>query len=496
MSIWAVSLVAVMQDADLESKWSMRIHFLMLATVIVNFTRPICHFFFKEILGALLSWRFKLLIFAETSFSICITCILLIAAAHCTVLDKKTIFSVDTFARFTQASRFDHMRTLTGLCLTVTTIFIGNKWWLAWLRHRYAKTAMAEKIYTCQRQMRVLEAIQEHPSYYQLKSTEKDDSEGADLDVEGIARGTFAVLKHPGQTLLTPGDFERFFKQPLAEANSSNRGRDLFDLFDEETKSGVLDEQAWIEAVQRCYASARTTQLMLEYGNKLIDGIESVLNGITWVLAGALLLGRYFPRGYQVVLDVALVAVGYSYMTDSVAMNALNALLFALVEHPMDVGDVVVIDGQRLIVRSVGLLRTAFERADTKALQYRPTKNLIEKAIWNGARSRHDKDVHRMRLPQTCSLGSLGKIQEGIKVWLAAKDADFTGIVTVMPIWEERKDEKDFQAKHAKDDSAANSITVKIEALYRIKDGEDAIGRISRHNSFQQKVASLVQEHQ
>ena len=372
------------------------------------------------------------------------------------------------------------LETLLWALLAMAMMFAVLKLAMTWLRRKFTESAMAARIKTSEYRLKVIEVLLERCLLSAHQPADAKEKlrvliEGGLANEKQFAKDVKAlanqIYREFGSTPITPATMERIL--PKQEKEQAFRALDRDRL-------GILEEEDLRHALSAALREHSNLQLMLHDGLKVIRRLDFIFSFFLLFTNTCFYCAGLFPTGYYWMAKVLAILGGFVFLLDGTINETYNCLIFLLVQHPYDVGDEVIIDGQRLVVRQVDLFLSTFVRKESRALQYRLNKNLNGKQVYNPARSKFDYDVQSIKLAQGASVtgAQLGQLREGMKKWLMENDSEFAGVVTVVPLFDKSKTE---------------NKRIRVEALYRERQ-EDSKQRASRKELFEQRLKQNMAE--
>ncbi|KAF8527279.1 Mechanosensitive ion channel-domain-containing protein [Gautieria morchelliformis] len=191
-----------------------------------------------------------------------------------------------------------------------------------------------------------------------LKNSKFNQEFGSLHSARKLARKLFATLSdvHPPRNLIMSDFYPYFPTHHEAEA--------AFQLIDKDG-NGDIERREMREAVQRIYRERKALTASLKDVSNAVAKLDGVLLFVALLLIAFVAL-LVFDRTNTLtsLVPLATVVLGFSFIFGHSAQTLFESLIFIFSTHVFDVGDLVLIDDQALLVREFGLLSTTFRRVD------------------------------------------------------------------------------------------------------------------------------------
>ena len=139
-------------------------------------------------------------------------------------------------------------------------------------------------------------------------------------------------------------------------------------------------------AVKAIFQEHQTIDQNLRASASLSKRLEVTLLTFAFLIAGLISLMVIHSDGYLFALQVIALITGFSYMTEDTIRRIFNCFMFAFVQHPFDIGDVIVIDKKKWTVTSVKLFSMMAVGEDGYMTDI-PVSNIASKNISNLTRT-------------------------------------------------------------------------------------------------------------
>ncbi|KAL7117622.1 hypothetical protein ACP275_03G082900 [Erythranthe tilingii] len=151
----------------------------------------------------------------------------------------------------------------------------------------------------------------------------------------------------------------------------------------------VADFKSW---VVNAFRERRALVLSINDTKTAIYKVDRVLNVLVGVVVLLVCLSIFdVAMRYFVLLNLLFVSLIFVFRNTFKVM--FRAFIFFFATHPFDVGDLVQVDGDRMVVERMHILTTVFVKCDNGEKIYFPNIDLVKKPINN---YRRKKNVVRM----------------------------------------------------------------------------------------------------
>lgn len=217
--------------------------------------------------------------------------------------------------------------------------------------------------------------------------TAKTPEELARDEAVEIAQAIFNGLRRDGRDYLVPSDFEGVLD--IVDA------RRFFDIIDQDS-NGDLTLGEMVTGTQNVYTDRDILNQAMVANDELTNRLDALGVGLVTAISATLCLPVF-----SVSLAASVFYLFSSMMTARMAFSGslvsiFSTIIFIFVSHPFDVGDVVLINGQKFKVKSIGWWNSSFY-GDGQRLVYISNETLDGATIANIRRS--GPQVEEVTLP-------------------------------------------------------------------------------------------------
>ncbi|KAK0204568.1 Mechanosensitive ion channel-domain-containing protein [Desarmillaria ectypa] len=238
-----------------------------------------------------------------------------------------------------------------------------------------------------------------------------------------LARKLFRSLNDvdPDRDHLIVEDFYPYFRSP-EEATAA------FALFDKDG-NGDISKREMREAVQRIYRERKSLIASLKDAGSAVAKLDAVLLccSLVGILFCCLLIFNK-SNTLESLVPLATVILGFSFIFGRAAATLFESLIFIFSTHVFDVGDLVMIDDQALMVREFGLFSTMFRRVDGQEIIAPNSLLASAKLIHNLRRSSSMWETTNIQLAYNTPLPVIEEIRTRIKAFVTENNREWSGM--------------------------------------------------------------------
>ncbi|KAJ7188741.1 Mechanosensitive ion channel-domain-containing protein [Mycena filopes] len=286
-----------------------------------------------------------------------------------------------------------------------------------------------------------------------------------------LARKLFGALSdvYPPRSHLIVEDFQPYF-------HSTVEATEAFALFDKDG-NGDITKKEMREAVQRIYRERKALTSSLKDVGSAVAKLDAVLVAVALILIVFVCL-LIFNRSDTLasLVPLATIILGFSFVFGNSAATLFNSLLFIFSTHTFDVGDLVMIDDQVLMVREFGLFATTFRRVDGQEIIAPNSLLASSKLVHNLRRSSSMWETTTLTVSYETPLEVLEELRVRINAYVATNSREWSNCALNI-------DKMDHQ----------NAIHL-IVAMEHRANWQDWGGRWARRTAFMRNLKTVLEE--
>ncbi|KAF8892116.1 Mechanosensitive ion channel-domain-containing protein [Infundibulicybe gibba] len=233
-----------------------------------------------------------------------------------------------------------------------------------------------------------------------------------------LAKKLFSALSDvsPPRSHLLVEDFYPYFR-------STSEAHDAFALFDKDS-NGDISKREMREAVQRIYRERKALIASLKFCCCEI-GCGFASCGLMFIIFVCLLI---FNRQNTLasLVPLATIILGFSFVFGHSAQTLFESLIFIFSTHVFDVGDLVMIDDQPLLVREFGLFSTTFRRVDGQEIIAPNALLASSKLVHNLRRSKSMWESTKLMISYNTPLEVIEQLRTRINAYVAENSREWS----------------------------------------------------------------------
>ncbi|KAF8556998.1 hypothetical protein OG21DRAFT_428682 [Imleria badia] len=299
----------------------------------------------------------------------------------------------------------------------------------------------------------------------------KDGELGGLHSARKLAKKLFEGLKatNPERSHLVVEDFYPYFR-------STSEAHEAFTLFDKDG-NGDISRPEMREAVQRIYRERKALTASLKDVGSAVAKLDAVLVcvALLFIVFACLLI---FNRNNTLasLVPLATIILGFSFIFGHSAQTLFESLVFIFSTHVFDVGDLVMIDEQYLVVKEFGLFSTIFRRVDGQEIIVPNSLLSSTKLVHNMRRSTSMWESTTIMISYNTSLEIVEQLKQHIQAYVVANNREWSGCGVNI-------DKMEYQ----------NAIHLTISIEHR-SNWQDWGGRWARRNAFMRHLKTVLEE--
>ncbi|KAF7977593.1 hypothetical protein HWV62_3192 [Athelia sp. TMB] len=286
-----------------------------------------------------------------------------------------------------------------------------------------------------------------------------------------LARKLFTTLNdvYPPRSHLVVDDFIPYFR-------STSEAQEAFALFDKDG-NGDISKREMRDAVQRIYRERKSLVASLKDVSSAVSKLDYVLIAITLILVGFICL-LIFNRSDTItsLVPLATICLGFSFIFGHTCQLLFESLIFIFSTHVFDVGDLVMIDDQPLLVREFGLFATTFRRVDGQEIIAPNSLLNSTKLVHNLRRSGSMWETTNLTISYSTPLEIVDQLKTKLRQYINDNSRDWAG-------FDMNIDRMEYQ----------NAIWLIVAVQHR-PNWQDWGGRWGRRTAFMRHLKTVLEE--
>ncbi|KAJ7695180.1 Mechanosensitive ion channel-domain-containing protein [Mycena rosella] len=286
-----------------------------------------------------------------------------------------------------------------------------------------------------------------------------------------LARKLFSALSdvYPPRSHLIVQDFYPYF-------HSTSEATQAFALFDKDG-NGDITKKEMREAVARIYRERKALTASLKDVGSAVAKLDAVLIAVALIIIIFICL-LIFNRSDTLtsLVPLATIILGFSFIFGNSAATLFNSLIFIFSTHVFDVGDLVMIDDQVLMVREFGLFATTFRRVDGQEIIAPNSLLAGSKLVHNLRRSHSMWETTNLVVAYNTPLEVLEELRVRINTYVAANTREWSNCALNI-------DKMEYQ----------NAIHL-IVAMEHRANWQDWGGRWGRRTAFMRNLKTILED--
>lgn len=297
------------------------------------------------------------------------------------------------------------------------------------------------------------------------------------MDAKRMAKDIFEALCPEDRDFLVKDDFARFVPPDALD--------DSYYVFDHD-RDGEVTRLEFRNTIVDIFAEQRHLAKAIADADMAISKMNTVVVVAMWICVSFVAMALCgVSVGNMLTLSLSTI-LGVNVIIGDVVRSILASIMFVIVNHTYDIGDIIVIgspeDAETLVVQHVNLLTTIFKRWNGQEV-YFANHFLIEKPITNLSRSPDQWERVDFTLPSNVNEDQLDVMRDRFGEFFKLNNADFFNAF-------------DMRAVVAADTGKAESDLEHIRFSLRVKcrPTNDAEKQWNRHSRLLKVVKRIIEQ--
>ncbi|KAF5351557.1 hypothetical protein D9758_007169 [Tetrapyrgos nigripes] len=284
-----------------------------------------------------------------------------------------------------------------------------------------------------------------------------------------IVEGDIYALSPSICSYLPRVDFYPYFR-------STSEAHEAFRVFDKDG-NGDITKKEMREAVQRIYRERRSLVASLKDAGSAVSKLDAVLVGVALVILVFVCL-LIFNRNntLESLVPLATIVLGFSFIFGNAAQTLFESLIFIFSTHVFDVGDLVMIDDQPLMVKEFGLFATTFRRVDGQEIIAPNSLLAKSKLVHNMRRSNSMAESTELMISYNTPLEVIEELKVRLNQYVAENNREWASVGLNI-------DKMEFQ----------NAIHLLVAMEHR-PNWQDWGGRWTRRTQFMRNLKTILED--
>ncbi|GAA5813923.1 hypothetical protein MFLAVUS_007412 [Mucor flavus] len=203
----------------------------------------------------------------------------------------------------------------------------------------------------------------------------------------------------------------------------TEQANEAFKAFDKDG-NGNLTRREFRDTVVQIYRERKDLGQCIRDTSQALGKIDTILLVITSLITIVISLSVFQVDFWAALIPFGTILAACTFIFDTSAKSLFSGILFQFVTHPYDSGDLVMIDGNYMVVENIGILGTVFVAGDGTQL-YAPTAVLLTKIISNVRRSGNMGEVLVFNIDFRTENDLILVLRERLLEWIQSQSRDF-----------------------------------------------------------------------
>jgi len=160
----------------------------------------------------------------------------------------------------------------------------------------------------------------------------------------------------------------------------------IMDVFDVD-KQGFADRDMIIDRVIEIYESRKNMQLTLGGSRSVLATLERMMLTALYIVLIFIVLAIFDQNVLEMWLTLSSFILAFAFMFGNSIRECFEGVIFIFITHPYDVGDNILINGNRYVIKNINILQTETENWNGEVTYYH-NQTMMRSTVINMSRSK------------------------------------------------------------------------------------------------------------
>ena len=160
----------------------------------------------------------------------------------------------------------------------------------------------------------------------------------------------------------------------------------IMDIFDVD-KQGFADRDMIIDRVIEIYESRKNMQLTLGGSRSVLATLERMMLTALYTVLIFIVLAIFDQNVLEMWLTLSSFILAFAFMFGNSIRECFEGVIFIFITHPYDVGDNILINGNRYVIKNINILQTETENWNGEVTYYH-NQTMMRSTVINMSRSK------------------------------------------------------------------------------------------------------------
>eukprot|EP00227_Mantoniella_beaufortii_P022117 CAMPEP_0197579570 /NCGR_PEP_ID=MMETSP1326-20131121/3552_1 /TAXON_ID=1155430 /ORGANISM="Genus nov. species nov., Strain RCC2288" /LENGTH=753 /DNA_ID=CAMNT_0043143083 /DNA_START=133 /DNA_END=2391 /DNA_ORIENTATION=+ len=202
----------------------------------------------------------------------------------------------------------------------------------------------------------------------------------------------------------------------------------VMEVLDPDNKGAVSREQL-VQRMGEIYERRRDLAKSLASTNSVLDTLERIVLSALYVVLLFIVLGIFGQNILEMWFTVSSMMLAFVFMFGNSIRLLFESVIFIFVVHPFDVGDDVIIDGDRHAIKNISILTTELQKWSGQTIYY-PNGAMMNRPLINLTRTKNLTDDQTWVVDISTPQRVLESLQMYMEAYQRDNAVDFNDIST------------------------------------------------------------------